>query len=393
MSEKSVPKRQYTNEFKVEAIRLAETAGQHEAARRLGVPVATLGNWSRRSRSSEGGIETSGRDVSAARVTRPIGELEAENSRLELASAKLDIEILFKSDGVLREGGAVKYAWIDDHRDQYSITRLCQILGVSRSGYCQWRVRSPSARAQANAALDVEVAAIHRKHRGTYGRSRIVRQLQAQGRAASEERVRRSLRRQDLRPVYRRAYRVTTDSAHSLPVAPNLLDRRFNGWQPDRAWVSDITFVRTGEGWLYFAVILDLASRRVVGWSMSERIDAELVCRALRSACWQRKPAPGLLLHSDRGAQYASRAYQKLAAGFKATISMSRRANAWDNAPMESFFKTLKVERIYEVHYETRAQARLDIVDWIEGYYNRERLHTSIGFLTPVDYKAALIAA
>ncbi len=126
---------------------------------------------------------------------------------------------------------------------------------------------------------------------------------------------------------------------------------------------------------------------------MSERIDAELVCQALRSACWQRKPAPGLLLHSDRGVQYASRAYQKLAAGFKATISMSRRANAWDNAPMESFFKTLKVERIYEVHYETRAQARLDIVDWIEGYYNRERLHTSIGFLTPVDYEAALIAA
>ncbi|WP_425125852.1 IS3 family transposase [Burkholderia gladioli] len=287
----------------------------------------------------------------------------------------------------------MKYAWIDDYRDRYSVTRLCQILGVSRSGYCQWRVRPPSARAQANAALDAQVAAIHRKHRGTYGRPRIVRQLRAQGHSASEERVRRSLQRQGLRPVYRRAYRVTTDSAHSLPVAPNLLDRRFDGWQSDRAWVSDITFVRTGEGWLYLAAILDLASRRVVGWSVSERIDAELVCQALRSACWQRKPAPGLLLHSDRGAQYASRTYRKLAAGFKATISMSRRANAWDNAPMESFFKTLKVERIYQVRYETRAQARLDIVDWIEGYYNRERLHTSIGFHTPVDYEATMIAA
>ena len=173
----------------------------------------------------------------------------------------------------------MKYAWIDDHRDQYSITRLCQILGVSRSGYCQWRVRAPSARAQANAVLDVEVAAIHRKHRGTYGRARIVRQLRALGRAASEERVRRSLRRQDLRPIYRRAYRVTTDSAHSLPVAPNLLDRRFNGWQPDRAWVSDITFVRTGEGWLYLAAILDLASRRVVGWSMSDALTPSLFAR------------------------------------------------------------------------------------------------------------------
>lgn len=287
----------------------------------------------------------------------------------------------------------MRYAWIDDHRDQYSVTRLCQILSVSRSGYCQWRVRPPSARAQSNAALDAQVAAIHRTHRGVYGRPRIVRQLRAQGRAASEESGRRSLQRQGLRPVYKRPYRVTTDSTHSLPVAPNLLDRRFDGWQPDRAWVSDITFVRTGEGWLYLAAILDLASRRVVGWSMSERINADLVCQALRSACWQRKPAPGLLLHSDRGAQYASRAYRKLAVGFKATISMSRRANAWDNAPMESFFKTLKVERIYQVRYDTRAQARLDIVDWIEGYYNRQRLHTAIDFLTPVEYEATLAAA
>nr|WP_186129855.1 IS3 family transposase [Burkholderia gladioli] len=390
-----MPKRQYTDEFKIEAVRLAESVGQHEAARRLGVPVATLGNWTRRNLLSSSAPKTGGHDALAKRATRPISELEAENSRLrkELASAKLDIEILFKSDGVLREGVAVKYARIDDHRDRYSVTRLCRILGVSRSGYCQWRVRPPSARAHANAALDAQVAAIHRKHRGAYGRPRIVRQLQAQGSSASEERVRRSLQRQGLRPVYRRAWRVTTDSTHSLPVAPNLLDRRFDGWQPDRAWVSDITFVRTGEGWLYLAAILDLASRRVVGWSMSERIDAELVCQALRSACWQRKPAPGLLLHSDRGAQYASQAYRKLAAGFRATISMSHRDNAGDNAPMESFFKTLKVERIYQVRYETRAQARLDIVDWIEGYDNRERLHTSNGFLTPVAYEAAMIAA
>ncbi len=164
-----------------------------------------------------------------------------------------------------REGVAVRYAWIDGYRDQYSITRLCQILGVSRSGYCQWRVRPPSARTQANAALDAEVAAIHRAHRGAYGHPRIVRQLRAQGRPASEERVRRSLQRQGLRPVYRRAWRITTDSTHSLPVAPNLLDRRFDCWQPDRAWVSDITFVRTGEGWLYLAAILDLGSRRIVG--------------------------------------------------------------------------------------------------------------------------------
>jgi putative transposase len=287
----------------------------------------------------------------------------------------------------------VKYPWIDEHRDQYSVTRLCHILTVSRSGYCQWRKRGPSQRAQANAALDREVAAIHRASRGSYGRPRIVRQLRIQGQPASAERVRRSLQRLKPRPVYKRPYRVTTDSTHRLPVAPNLLDRRFDGWQPDQAWVSDITFIRTGEGWLYLAAILDLASRRIVGWSMSERINAEMVCQALRSACWQRKPPPGLLLHSDRGSQYVSWAYRKLAADSKMNVSMSRRANAWDNAPMESFFKTLKVERIYQVRYETRAEARLDIVDWIEGYYNRQRLHTSIDFSTPVDYEARMIAA
>ncbi|KHK48470.1 integrase [Ralstonia sp. A12] len=287
----------------------------------------------------------------------------------------------------------MRYAWIDTHRDQYSVSRLCRVLAVSRSGYCQWRVRPPSARAQANAALDAEVAAMHRASRGSYGRPRIVRQLHVQGQPVSAERVRRSLQRQGLHPVYKRPYRVTTDSAHSLPVAPNLLERRFDGWQPNQAWVGDITFIATDEGWLFLAAILDLSSRRIVGWSMSERMQADLVCQALRSAYWQRKPPPGLLLHSDRGAQYASRVYRSLATAFGMTVSMSRRANAWDNAPMESFFKTLKVERIYQTRYETRAQARLDIVDWIEGYYNRQRLHTSIDFLTPVDYETQRMAA
>jgi putative transposase len=287
----------------------------------------------------------------------------------------------------------VKYAWIDAHRDQYSVSRLCRVLAVSRSGYCQWRTRAPSARALANAQLDLEVASIYRNSRGSYGRPRIVGQLRARGQRIGAERVRRSLHRQGLRPVYKRPYRITTDSAHSLPVAPNLLDRRFDGWQPDQAWVSDITFVATDEGWLFLAAILDLGSRRIVGWSMSDRMQADLVCQALRSAYWQRKPPPGLLLHSDRGSQYASRAYRSLAAAFAMQVSMSRRANAWDNAPMESFFKTLKVERIYQIRYKTRPQARLDIVDWIEGFYNRHRLHTSIGYLSPVDYETQRMAA
>lgn len=287
----------------------------------------------------------------------------------------------------------MKYAWIEKHRDQYTVSQLCRVLGVSRSGYCQWRVRAPSKRAMANQALDAKVAAVHQSSRRSYGRPRIVQSLRQQGEIVSAERVRKSLQRQRLRPVYRRPVVVTTDSRHSLPVAPNMLDRRFDGWQADQAWVADITYVSTGEGWLYLAAVMDLAGRRIVGWSMSEVIDATLVCTALQSAWWQRKPGKGLLVHTDRGSQYASGQYRALAAELGINMSMSRKANAWDNAPMESFFKTLKVERIHQVRYGTRSQARLDIIDWIEGWYNRRRLHSANGFLSPVAWENTRLAA
>ena len=186
---------------------------------------------------------------------------------------------------------------------------------------------------------------------------------------------------------------VTTDSAHCLPVAANILERRFDGWQPNWAWVADITYVATGEGWLYLAAGMDLASRRIVGCSMSETIDAKVVCAALRSAYWQRKPGSGLLVHTNRGSPYASHEYRRLAADFGITRSMSRKGNAWDNAAMESFFKTLKVERVYQVRYDTRAQARLDIVDWIERFYNRVRIHSANGYLAPVTRERNLLAS
>jgi len=246
----------------------------------------------------------------------------------------------------------VKYAWVDAHRDQFSITRMCRLLGVSRTGYSQWRGRAPSPRSLANTVLDVQVAAIHAESRRSYGRERIVRQLHAQGLTPGHERVRKSLLRQKLRPVYRRPYRVTTDSKHDKPIAANILNRRFEGWRMNRAWVGDITYIATAEGWLYLAVIMDLASRRIVGWAMSERI-------------------------KDYGM----------------VQSMSRKANCWDNAAMESFFKTLKVERVYQVRYESRAQARTDLVNWIEGFYNSQRLHTSIDFQVPNILEKTLAAA
>jgi len=287
----------------------------------------------------------------------------------------------------------VKYAWIDANRDQYDVSRLCRVLCVSRSGYCQWRVRKPSKSAQRRAELDAKISALHARSRATYGRPRLVKELAASGIKTSAERVRRSLVRQGLRPVYKRAGKATTDSAHRLPVAANVLARRFNGWATNQAWATDITYLPTNEGWLYLAAVLDLGSRRIVGSSMSEHIDAELVCNALRAAYWQRRPGPGLILHSDRGSQYASWRYRELASQYRMTMSMSRRANAWDNAAIESFFKTLKVEQTSRHRYEPRAQAKLDVVDWIEGFYNRQRIHSSIEYRTPCDYEAMQKAA
>lgn len=282
----------------------------------------------------------------------------------------------------------MKYAWIKEYRDQYSVTRMCRQLEVSPTGYYQWNRRAPSNRSVANAVLDAQVAAIHAGSKRSYGRPRIVRELSNQGVQVSHERVRNSLKRQGLCPVYKRPYRVTTDSAHNKPIAPNVLDRRVDGWQVNQAWVGDITYIATGEGWLYLACVMDLASRRIVGWSMSHRIKADLVCQALKSAYWRRKPSEGLIMHSDRGSQYASDNHRQLIKDYRMIQSMSRRANCWDNAAMESFFKTLKVERIHLLRYDTRALAKLDIVDWIEGFYNRRRMHSSIGYKTPVDVES-----
>ena len=281
----------------------------------------------------------------------------------------------------------MRYAWIEQHRDDYAVARMCRHLDVSRTGYLQWRKRPPSARAMANAVLDAQVAAIHAEARQSYGRPRIVRVLHAHGVAVGHGRVRRRQRRQALRPVYRKAYRVTTDSAHTKPIAANILNRRFAGWQINQAWVADLTYIRTDEGWLYLACILDLGSRRVVGWSMSERMQAQLVCDALTMAYWRRKPPPGLIMHSDRGVQYAADEHRKLIAQYRMRQSMSRKANCWDNAPMESFFKTLKVEWVDRMHYATRAQARLDVIDWVEGFYNAQRVHSSIEYQSPAMFE------
>ena len=287
----------------------------------------------------------------------------------------------------------MRYAWIERHRDWYAVAQMCRHMNVSRSGYLQWRSRAPSPRATANAALDARVAAIHAETRQSYGRPRILRALQTQGITVGHERVRQSLLRQSLRPVYRRPYRVTTDSAHAKPVAANVLARRFDGWAINQAWLADLSYIPTDEGWLYLACVLDLGSRKIVGWAMSERMKAQLVCDALKMAYWRRKPAAGLIMHSDRGVQYASDDHRTLLNQYRMMQSMSRKANCWDNSPMESFFKTLKVEWAHRWRYLTRAQAKLDLINWIEGFYNTQRLHSSIDYQSPVAFERSRRAA
>src|SRR6187399_1264369 len=246
---------------------------------------------------------------------------------------------------------------------------MCQVLRVSRTGYLQWRVREPSSRQRSNDKLGAQLRVIHAENDRSYGRIRLWKALIGQGQRVGQERVRRLMKLNGLRSVHRRPYRVTTCSAHSKPVAENLLDRRFGQTEVDRAWVADITYIPTGEGWLYLAAVLDLATRKIVGWSMRDHMRTELPLAAVMMAAQRQRPAEGLICHSDRGSQYASEAYGKQLAAMKAKPSMSRTACCYDNAPMESFFHTLKVELAHQRQWPTREDARRDLFAYIESYY------------------------
>lgn len=279
------------------------------------------------------------------------------------------------------------FAFIDGQREQFPVQRLCQVLGVSASGYYAWRGRPRSARQRADEALVSQIRTIHDRSRQTYGSPRVHADLQAAGVRCGQKRVARLMRQAQLRAVSKPQRRRTTDSRHTYPLAPNLLAGDFSAERPDQTWLSDITYVRTQEGWLYLAVVLDLYSRQVVGWALSASLSARLTLAALRMALTSRRPAPGLLHHSDQGRQYACTAYQKLLKTYRARPSMSRRGVWYDNAPVESFFARLKTELVHRRRYRTRAQARQDIFAYIEGFYNRHRRHSSLGYLSPADFE------
>lgn len=278
----------------------------------------------------------------------------------------------------------MKFRFIDDHQGTWPVRTLCRALRVSASGYYAWRARPESARAAANRVLLDDVRRLHARHHGRYGSPRMHAVLRAEGRGVSRGRIERLMRRHGIRATAARRYRPgTTNSGHGLPVAPNLLEQRFAASAPNQVWLADITYVPTGEGWLYLAAVMDLATRKVVGWAMRDHLRTELAAAALLMAVQRQRPVPGLIQHTDRGCQYASEEYRGLldAAGIRA--SMSRKGNCLDNAPMESFFHTLKVELVHQRRWATRDEARRELFAYVEGYYNRQRIHSALGYRTP----------
>jgi transposase InsO family protein len=287
----------------------------------------------------------------------------------------------------------VKYACIAQHRDEFTLTLMCRVLEVSASGFHRWRKRSPTARAIANESLMAHIRVAFDRSDATYGAPRIHRELRAQGHHASPNRVARLMRQHGLRAVRPSRWVVTTDSAHAEPVAPNRLARHFAVPELNQVWVSDITYIPTQQGWLYLAIVLDLASRRVVGWAMRSTLATELAVSALQMAIDLRRPGPGVLHHSDRGRQYAAREYQALLAAHAMIPSMSRRGDCWDNAVAESFFSTLEFELVGRRRWRTRDDARHAIFRYIETWYNRERRHSTLDYRSPADFEADLTAA
>lgn len=281
----------------------------------------------------------------------------------------------------------MRYQFIQDHQDEFPVRRMCSVLGVSSSGYYAWRTRPVSSRARANQKLLVEIRAIHSRSRRIYGSPRVHAELRDCNFLVGKNRVARLMRAENLRGQRKRKQPHTTNSQHGHPVAPNHLNRDFHATRPNEKWLADITYIPTAEGWLYLAVVLDLFSRKIVGWAFAATLESCLVEQAFQMAVRDRTALTGLLHHSDRGSQYAGDAYQRLLSDQQIQVSMSRTGNCYDNAPMESFFSTLKCEHVHFQKYQTRQEAQTDIFAYIVGFYNRQRRHSSLGYISPDEFE------
>jgi len=276
-------------------------------------------------------------------------------------------------------------------RRQYPVSVSCEVLEVGASGYFNWLHRRESGqggpgRRLSNEALLAHIRAIHAEVKGEYGWPRMHKELLARGIRVGKDRVRKLMQQHGIRAKTKRKFVVTTDSKHSLPVAPDLVQRRFNPQEPNQLWCGDITYIQTDEGWLYLAAVIDLFSRQVVGWSLQPHMQTGLVKDALAMAWWRRRPPPGLIFHSDRGSQYCGHEFQKTLKDLGMRSSMSRKGNCWDNAPTESFWGRLKMASVHGQKFATREKARQAVMDWM-AFYNHRRLHSSLGYLSPMQYE------
>ena len=292
----------------------------------------------------------------------------------------------------------MKYAWIARNKAAWPVTLTCEVLEVSTSGYFEHRRRQAQAAPSkpggriSNEALLAHIRAIHAEVKGEYGWPRMWKELLGRGVRVGKERVQRTMKTHGIKAQGKKRFVVTTDSKHKLPIAPNLLNREFTVDEPDRVWTSDITYIATGEGWLFLVAVIDLFSRQVVGWSMQPHMQASLVVDALRMAWFRRQPQPGLIFHSDRGSQYCGNDFQDALKGYGMKSSMSRKGNCWDNAPTESLWGRLKVGRLYGKTFATQRDAMDEIIDWLT-FYNHRRLHSSLGYVSPMKFEKTWHAA
>lgn len=282
----------------------------------------------------------------------------------------------------------MKYTFIDTYRSAFGVEKMCRVLAVSRSGFYHWRHGGESQRAMENRILLVHILKAYETNKGRYGSPRITAVLHDQGYSCSRPRIARIMRRNGIKAKTRRKFKVTTDAHHNYPVAPNLLQQKFRSEAPHRIWVSDITYIRTLEGWLYLTVILDLFNRKITGWSMHDRLHAKhTTLPALQMAFKRYQPLPGLVFHSDRGVQYSCDEFVAGLRGFKAIQSMSGKGSCYDNAVAESFFRTLKTELVYHESYRTRMEAKSSLFEYMEGFYNLVRKHSYLGYRSPVQFE------
>ncbi|MGE0285233.1 MAG: IS3 family transposase [Bradyrhizobium sp.] len=376
-------RRRFERAFKLEAVRLVRERGVSvaQAARDLDIHENMLRKWVKE-------FAADPQHAFPGQGQMKPEQIEIERLRREVIKLKAERDIPKKGRSLLREGVDMKFGFIVKHRGIWPVAWLCEALGVSRSGFHAWLGRAPSERSRSDEVVGAKVRASFLASDRTYGARRVWHDVLADGVSCGLHRIERLMRTQALRARPRRRRRPPDLGERSVDaVAANVLDRSFEAPAPNRKWIADFTYIWTAEGWLYVAAVLDLFSRRVVGWSMSATMTAQLVADALVMAIWRRGKPEDLLHHSDRGSQYVSEQFQRLMADHGVVCSMSRAGNVWDNAAMESFFSSLKIERTSRKTYRTRDQAKADVFDYIECFYNPRRRHSTIGYLSPVEFE------